>query len=90
MIFTQLFCRSHLIQHYKPVDNVSSVFEILVGHFVDRLNDFGEKRVESIPWLGGLMGSDGPKSVVAQLFLEGAEDSQPANNLAVQVVTVGP
>jgi outer membrane protein assembly factor BamB len=50
----------------------------------------GEKRVESIPWPGGLMGNDGPKSVVAQVFLEGAEDSQLANNLVVQVVTVGP
>jgi outer membrane protein assembly factor BamB len=50
----------------------------------------GEKRVESIPWPGALMGNDGPKSLVAQLFLEGAEDSQLANNLAVQVVTVEP
>jgi outer membrane protein assembly factor BamB len=50
----------------------------------------GEKRMENLPWPGGLMGSDGPKSVIAQVTLEGAEDSQPANNLAAQIVTVGP
>ena len=50
----------------------------------------GEKRVASVPWLGGLMGNDGPKSIVAQLTLQGAQDSQLANNLVTQVVTVGP
>jgi len=36
------------------------------------------------------MGGDGPKTIVAQLFMEGAEDSQLENNLVAQVVTVSP
>jgi P pilus assembly chaperone PapD len=49
-----------------------------------------EKKTVSIPWPVFLMGDDGPKSVVALVALDGATDSSPADNNALQVVTVGP
>ena len=50
----------------------------------------GETKALTIPWPTPLMGEDGPKSIVAELSLQGQTDSSPANNEAIQVVVVGP
>jgi O-antigen ligase len=50
----------------------------------------GETQTLTLTWPTPLMGDDGPKSLVAELILEGFDDSQPADNQATQLVTVGP
>jgi O-antigen ligase len=50
----------------------------------------GETKTLTLTWPTPLMGDDGPKSLAAELILEGFEDSQPADNQATQLVTVGP
>jgi O-antigen ligase len=50
----------------------------------------GETKTLTFIWPTPLMGEDGPKSLVAQLFLKGATDATPADNQAIQLVTVGP
>jgi hypothetical protein len=50
----------------------------------------GQKKVVSFLWSPALMGDDGPKTVVAQVVLQGQSDRTPADNNALQVVTVGP
>jgi hypothetical protein len=50
----------------------------------------GQKKVVSFLWSPLQMGDDGPKSLVAQVELQGQEDRSPADNNALQVVTVGP
>jgi hypothetical protein len=50
----------------------------------------GESKTLTFIWPTPLMGEDGPKSLAAELFLKGATDSHPADNQAIQLVTVGP
>jgi hypothetical protein len=50
----------------------------------------GETRTVSFTWSTSLMGDDGPKTLVAELFLVGQTDSKPEDNTALQLVTVGP
>jgi O-antigen ligase len=50
----------------------------------------GETKTVSITWPTPLMGDDGPKSLVAELFLKGAVDPSLADNQAIQPVIVGP
>jgi hypothetical protein len=50
----------------------------------------GETKGVTIPWPTPLMGDDGPKALVAELFLQGPTDSTPGDNQALQLVTVGP
>jgi hypothetical protein len=50
----------------------------------------GETKTVSLNWPTPLMGNDGPKSLIAELFLQGATDPTPADNQATQLVTVGP
>jgi O-antigen ligase len=50
----------------------------------------GETQTVTLTWPTTLMGDDGPKTLVAELILEGFDDSHPADNQATQLVTVGP
>src|SRR5205807_2090632 len=50
----------------------------------------GETKIVLIPWPTPLMGEDGPKTLVAELVLQGQTDINLANNQAIQLVTVGP
>jgi outer membrane protein assembly factor BamB len=50
----------------------------------------GAKQTVEVRWPAALMGDVGPKTVVAQVTLVEAEDGDPANDHALQVVTVGP
>ena len=48
LLGTQLFSSTHLIERYKPLDNLALAFEVPVGDFVDGLNRVDEDRVERV------------------------------------------
>jgi outer membrane protein assembly factor BamB len=50
----------------------------------------GQTVTESFTWRTAQMGDDGPKALVAQVTLLGQTDRTPADNNALQIVTVGP
>jgi O-antigen ligase len=50
----------------------------------------GETKTLTLTWPTALMGNDGPKTLVAELILDGSQDIHPDDNQAIQVVIVGP
>jgi hypothetical protein len=76
------------------IENIKMLLRVQPGRLViadEKLTlGRGETKTISLTWPTSLMGTDSPKSLVAELFLIDAVDINLANNQATQLVTVGP
>jgi putative inorganic carbon (hco3(-)) transporter len=83
-----------IANHGTQSENTELLLRVQPGRVVvaDEMETLarGETKTVSINWPTPLMGDDGPKSLVAELFLKGAVDPSLADNQAIQPVIVGP
>jgi outer membrane protein assembly factor BamB len=72
----------HIYLRVRPGD-------VLINDYIDAIGP-GQTKTVGFIWPTFQMGNDGAKTLVAQVVIQGQDDSNPGDNAATQTVVVGP